>query len=76
LLLSFVIIFEAHYVVLAEVVAELHFDECERASGAVAEAMVGFGRDVKVLAFFELKLAVAADDIGDAMDDDPMLAAP
>jgi hypothetical protein len=73
---SFVVIFETHDVVFAEVVAELHFDEREWAIRAIAEPMIGFGRDVKVLALLQLKLAVAADDIGCARHDDPVLRAP
>ncbi len=76
LITSFVIVFEAHNVVFAEIVAELHFDECERAVCAVAETMVGLGRNVDVLARLELKLTLAAGHVGDAGDDDPMLAAP
>jgi hypothetical protein len=75
-LVSFVVVFETHDVVFAEVVAELHFDERERMVRAVAEPVIRFGRDVQVFAFFELKIALAADDIRRALDDDPVFAAP
>jgi hypothetical protein len=54
----------------------LDFDERERARRRIAEAVVGFGRDVDVLAFIELQLAVAANDVGGSPNNDPVLAAP
>ena len=50
---SFVIIFEPHDVVFAEIIAELDFDERQRLVCAVAEAMIGLRRDVYVLALIE-----------------------
>jgi hypothetical protein len=51
--LSLVIIFEAHYIVFTQIVAELYFDERERLSGRVSEAVVRSRRDVYVLALPE-----------------------
>jgi hypothetical protein len=73
--LSFIIVFQSDDVILAEIIAELDFDEGEVLVGGVAEAVVGFGWDMDMLARFELELTFAADDVGDALDNDPMLAA-
>jgi hypothetical protein len=69
-----VIVFQSHNIIFAEIVAELYFDERERLVGRVAEAMLSLRGDVDVLARFELQLAVAADDISDALNDDPVFA--
>jgi hypothetical protein len=76
LITSFVIVFEPHDVVFAEIVAELNFDERERMICAVAETVNGFGGNVKVFAHLELEFPVAANDRRDAVDNDPVLAAP
>ena len=73
--LPFKVIFQPDDVVLAEVVAQLDFDERQRTRRRIAEAMICLRRNVDVLAFSKLKLTVAANDISDPLDDNPMLAA-
>jgi hypothetical protein len=74
LLDSFIVIFQAHYVILAEIVAKLNFDDCQFDVAAVSQAMISFRWDVDVLTLLQSQLAVATDNVGDAFDYDPMLA--
>jgi hypothetical protein len=74
--LAFVIVFEPHDIVLAQVIAELNLDEYEGVIRSVAETVIGLWRDVYVFACIESQLTVSADDIGRAGDDDPVFAAP
>ncbi len=49
-----VVIFETHNVVLAQIVAKLNFDDGQAAFAVVSQAMIGFGRDVDMLALLKL----------------------
>jgi hypothetical protein len=71
-----VVVLQAHDVVFAEVIAELHFDENEQLRAAVADAVFGFDRDVHMLAAREFDFLVAAGHIGHALHHNPMLTAP
>jgi hypothetical protein len=76
LITPFIIVFQPDDIVFTKIVAELDFYEGERLLGRIAEAMVGFRRDMYVLAFPELQFPVTTNNIRDALHDDPMLAAP
>lgn len=54
LITPLIIVFQSNYIVFAEIIAELDFDECERVVSRIAETMISFRWDVYVFAFLEL----------------------
>jgi hypothetical protein len=73
---SLIVVFDAHDVVLAQVIAKLNFDDCQTDVAAVSQAMIGFGRDVDVLTLLQLQFTIATDNVSHAFNHDPVFAAP
>ncbi len=72
---SLIVILEPHNVVLAQIVAQLNFDDGQFDVAAVSQAMISFRWDVDVLALFQAQFPVAANNISHAFDYNPMFAA-
>src|SRR3546814_3663116 len=68
-------ILEAHDVVLAQVIARLHFDQFEWAIADVFQTMLHPDRDVRGLVGTQHQQVLATGDAGAAIDHHPMLGA-
>jgi hypothetical protein len=74
--ISLIVVSQSHDVVLAQIIAQLNFDKNHFGLAAISQAMIGFGRNVDVLTFFQLQLPITTDHVGHTPYNDPMLAAP
>ena len=72
---SFVVVFNPDNVVLAEIIAKLNFNEGQQLLAGISQPMVGTWRNEQMLTRRQLRFAIAADDIGDAINNHPMFAA-
>ncbi len=71
---SLVVVLKTHNVVLAQIVTKLHFDDCQPHIAAVSQTMIGFGRDMNMVALLKLQLAITTDNVSHAFYHDPMFA--
>src|SRR5688572_30182638 len=73
--LSFVIVFQPHYIVLAQVVAQLYLYQRKWAAAAVTESMVSLSGDKDVIALFKLRFASPTHHVSDSLNYHPVFTA-
>src|SRR5262247_1628113 len=66
---------EAHDVVLAEIAADLHFDQFEWDLARIGKPMNVADRDIDGFVFVHAAHVIAERDLGRSLDHDPMLGA-
>jgi len=71
-----VIVLETHNVIFAQIIAELNFDDRQYACTAVTDAVISERWDMDVLAFTKPQFVISANNVGHAMDYDPVFAPP
>jgi hypothetical protein len=75
LIRSLVVILQTDNIVFAEIITELHLNDRHRFLAAVSQTVISLRWNVDVLAAAKLQFLFAADDISDACDHNPVLAA-
>src|SRR6266849_2029277 len=73
---SLVVVCQPHDVILTKIVAKLHFNNFEWAITAIAQTVIGFSRDMNVLALTQLQFLRATYDVCYTFDHDPVFFAP
>lgn len=70
-----IVIFKAHDIILAQIAATLNFNHDQAKQTGVFQAVLVAGGDVSGLVGADKKFALAVDDLGHAVDHDPVFAA-
>src|SRR5215813_10755025 len=70
-----IFVFEPHDIILAQIIAALHFDDAQRLRAGVLDAVARLDRNVRRLVRSHVEHVVAARDACLALHDNPMLAA-